>query len=222
MIFSGINLVMMVIGFAVSTLFIVFVCTRLIWARIYLTATRRSLARASRSDAGILERGLHCLEPLEVSKFPVKKYGELCSSSKENALCTVCLSEYHNEDMLRILPVCGHSFHSACIDTWLHQHITCPVCRISLRDLPERKWYVQPMYSSAIRSQYTMQSINAHHCHCMFHEHRCSLRSNDTRIMGPIQERDGPDGRVGGTILIDRDRMDKDSVNLKVESPSNQ
>ncbi|XP_073033148.1 E3 ubiquitin-protein ligase ATL59-like isoform X2 [Primulina eburnea] len=190
MIFSGINLVMMVIGFAVSTLFIVFVCTRLIWARIYLTATRRSLARASRSDAGILERGLHCLEPLEVSKFPVKKYGELCSSSKENALCTVCLSEYHNEDMLRILPVCGHSFHSACIDTWLHQHITCPVCRISLRDLPERKW--------------------------------CSLRSNDTRIMGPIQERDGPDGRVGGTILIDRDRMDKDSVNLKVESPSNQ
>lgn len=47
---SGVNLVMTVIGFTVSTLFIVFVCTRLVCARIHLNASRRSFSIASRSD----------------------------------------------------------------------------------------------------------------------------------------------------------------------------
>ena len=51
---SGINLVMAVIGFAVSTMFIVFGCTRLICARIQLNASRRSFHIASRSDLSIV------------------------------------------------------------------------------------------------------------------------------------------------------------------------
>lgn len=54
MISSGINLVMTVIGFAVSTTFIVFVCTRLVCARIHLNATRRSFPIASRSNLSIV------------------------------------------------------------------------------------------------------------------------------------------------------------------------
>lgn len=50
MITPGINLVMTVIGFGLSIMFIVFVCTRLICARIQLSASRRSLSRANRSD----------------------------------------------------------------------------------------------------------------------------------------------------------------------------
>ena len=50
MISSGLNLVMTVIGFAVSTMFIVFVCTRLVCARIHFNASRRSFPIASRSD----------------------------------------------------------------------------------------------------------------------------------------------------------------------------
>ncbi|EEF24747.1 conserved hypothetical protein, partial [Ricinus communis] len=53
MIGSGINLVMTVIGFAVSTMFIVFVCTRLVCARIQLNSSRRSFPIASRSDLSI-------------------------------------------------------------------------------------------------------------------------------------------------------------------------
>lgn len=51
---GGVNLVMTVIGFAVSTMFIVFVCTRLICARIQLNASRRAFVRASRSDLSIV------------------------------------------------------------------------------------------------------------------------------------------------------------------------
>lgn len=47
--------------------------------------------------------------------------------------CTVCLEEYEAKDVVRVLPACGHAFHAACIDAWLRQHPTCPVCRASLR-----------------------------------------------------------------------------------------
>ncbi|KAK6144654.1 hypothetical protein DH2020_021474 [Rehmannia glutinosa] len=224
---SGINLVMTVIGFAVSTMFIVFVCTRLICARIHLNSSRRSSARTSRSDLSILERDLHGLEPLVVANFPTKKYKEVCLASKENAQCTVCLSEYHEDDTLRILPLCGHSFHATCIDIWLQQHSTCPVCRISLRELPERKWFMQPMFSSAVRPQYRTQSVNPQYCHCTTNSHRRSSGSHNNQVTDPTQEgccrSEGDLVNAGdrNSISIDHDRMTKDSGNRKVESPSN-
>ncbi|KAK8509468.1 hypothetical protein V6N13_061901 [Hibiscus sabdariffa] len=147
---AGINLVMTVIGFTMSIMFIVFVCTRLICARIQLIASRRSFPVASRSDLSMLERGLHGLEPVVVANFPTKKYSDACFSASEDAQCIVCLSEYHANDILRILPYCGHFFHVTCIDTWLQQHSTCPVCRLSLRESPEKR-LMQPLFSSAVR-----------------------------------------------------------------------
>ncbi|XP_052187865.1 uncharacterized protein LOC127798374 isoform X2 [Diospyros lotus] len=81
---SGINLVMTVIGFAVSTMFIVFVCTRLICARIQLNASRRSFPVSSRSDLSIRERGVNGLEPVVIANFPTKKYSDACFSSSED------------------------------------------------------------------------------------------------------------------------------------------
>jgi len=49
--------------------------------------------------------------------------------------CVVCLGEYQDGDTLRRLP-CGHDFHVSCIDKWLMQHCTCPVCRVSLLPQP--------------------------------------------------------------------------------------
>ncbi|KAE9451300.1 hypothetical protein C3L33_16821, partial [Rhododendron williamsianum] len=123
--------------------------------------------------------------------------------------CTVCLAEYHKEDILRVLPYCGHSFHATCIDKWLQQHSTCPVCRISLRELPEKK-QMQPMFSSAVRFQYDTVSLGANSCHCM---------STGQRV-GPIQERGGVAAGETVSILIEGSRTVKDSGNKHVESPS--
>ncbi|RRT40367.1 hypothetical protein B296_00058575, partial [Ensete ventricosum] len=43
--------------------------------------------------------------------------------------CAVCLSEFHDGELLRLLPKCGHAFHVGCIDTWLRSHVNCPLCR---------------------------------------------------------------------------------------------
>ncbi|CAI9273155.1 unnamed protein product [Lactuca saligna] len=147
----GINLVMTVIGFTVSTMFIVFVCTRLICARIHYISSRRSFRMSSRSDLNVLERGIRGAEPLVAASFPIKKYSDPFFSCAKDAQCIVCLSEYHADDTLRILPFCGHFFHSSCIDIWLQQNCTCPVCRVSLRETFDRRYTLQPVSSSAIR-----------------------------------------------------------------------
>ncbi|GAV83768.1 zf-RING_2 domain-containing protein [Cephalotus follicularis] len=226
MILTGINLVMTVIGFAVSTMFIVFVCTRLICARIQLNASRRSFPVASRSDLSLLERGYFGLEPVLIANFPTTKYHDEFFTAAEDAQCTVCLAEYHGEDVLRILPYCGHSFHMACIDVWLQQHYTCPVCRISLRELPENKHSMQPLFSSAIRSHYGMESFETHSYNCLLTCHGLPSRNRDNHVMDPIQEdqfaSEGDRADAGNNIpSANGNQIMKDSGIKHVESPSN-
>uniref|UniRef100_A0A803KPC1 RING-type E3 ubiquitin transferase n=1 Tax=Chenopodium quinoa TaxID=63459 RepID=A0A803KPC1_CHEQI len=60
--------------------------------------------------------------------------------------CVVCLEVFEENEMLRLLPKCGHVFQVDCIDTWLRSHGTCPFCRANLvvvgdgppRDMPTR------------------------------------------------------------------------------------
>ncbi|MFS7933387.1 putative transcription factor C2H2 family [Helianthus anomalus] len=46
--------------------------------------------------------------------------------------CAVCLLEFEDDDYVRTLPVCFHSFHVDCIDIWLRCHANCPLCRSSV------------------------------------------------------------------------------------------
>ncbi|XP_042390322.1 RING-H2 finger protein ATL52-like [Zingiber officinale] len=43
--------------------------------------------------------------------------------------CSVCLSEFRDGELVRLLPKCDHAFHLGCIDTWLRSHVNCPLCR---------------------------------------------------------------------------------------------
>lgn len=47
----------------------------------------------------------------------------------EGTECSVCLSEFAEDESLRLLPKCRHAFHLPCIDTWLRSHKNCPLCR---------------------------------------------------------------------------------------------
>lgn len=47
----------------------------------------------------------------------------------EGTDCSVCLSEFREDESLRLLPKCSHAFHLPCIDKWLKSHSNCPLCR---------------------------------------------------------------------------------------------
>lgn len=47
----------------------------------------------------------------------------------EGTDCSVCLSEFEDDESLRLLPKCSHAFHITCVDTWLRSHKNCPLCR---------------------------------------------------------------------------------------------
>uniref|UniRef100_A0A061S256 E3 ubiquitin-protein ligase RLIM n=1 Tax=Tetraselmis sp. GSL018 TaxID=582737 RepID=A0A061S256_9CHLO len=52
-------------------------------------------------------------------------------NSSGDPSCAICLCAYEEGETMRRLP-CNHEFHMKCIDQWLTQHTTCPMCRVSL------------------------------------------------------------------------------------------
>ncbi|XP_037448341.1 E3 ubiquitin-protein ligase ATL31-like isoform X1 [Triticum dicoccoides] len=72
-----------------------------------------------------------------VEAFPTMRYAEAKAlrvgrKAAPPLECAVCLSEFEDEDRLRLLPKCSHAFHPDCIGEWLASHVTCPVCRRNL------------------------------------------------------------------------------------------
>lgn len=66
-----------------------------------------------------------------LNRLPVVQFSALKASPK-GVECAVCLCNFEEDEALRLLPNCGHSFHQDCIDMWLFSHTTCPLCRRSL------------------------------------------------------------------------------------------
>ncbi|CAI9180323.1 unnamed protein product [Rangifer tarandus platyrhynchus] len=68
----------------------------------------------------------------QIDNLPLRYFGE----NEEFKACSICITEYTEGNTLRILP-CSHEFHDHCIDHWLAEHITCPICRGPVVDPPE-------------------------------------------------------------------------------------
>ncbi|KAL6844854.1 hypothetical protein ACP4OV_025513 [Aristida adscensionis] len=79
-------------------------------------------------------RRLRGLDQAVLETFPTMAYADVKEHrAVKGALeCAVCLSEFDDDETLRLLPKCSHVFHADCIDTWLASHVTCPVCRADL------------------------------------------------------------------------------------------
>ncbi|OEL27805.1 E3 ubiquitin-protein ligase ATL6 [Dichanthelium oligosanthes] len=86
------------------------------------------------SGAAARSRRQRGLDAAVLETFPTMAYADVkAHKAGKGALeCAVCLSEFDDDETLRLLPKCSHVFHPDCIDTWLASHVTCPVCRANL------------------------------------------------------------------------------------------
>ncbi|QCE00662.1 E3 ubiquitin-protein ligase [Vigna unguiculata] len=88
---------------------------------------------------GMERRQHHGLDRATVDTFPTFVYSEVKALKIGRATleCAVCLNEFRDDETLRLIPKCCHVFHPDCIDAWLVNHSTCPVCRANLSPKPE-------------------------------------------------------------------------------------
>lgn len=61
------------------------------------------------------------------SEDSIKENGKV-KASEDELTCTICLEQVNRGELIRSLP-CLHQFHTNCIDPWLRQQGTCPVCK---------------------------------------------------------------------------------------------
>lgn len=71
------------------------------------------------------------LQSSVINSITIFKY-KRCDNLIEGTDCSVCLTEFQDDETLRLLPKCNHAFHIPCIDTWLRSHTTCPLCRAGI------------------------------------------------------------------------------------------
>ncbi|KAM7267581.1 hypothetical protein ACFE04_009747 [Oxalis oulophora] len=99
------------------------------------------------------------LSEATIQNFPTSRYSEVKAENvdleagpdESMSSCGICLMEYDGDDMLRILPRCGHRFHLTCVDVWLRKNPTCPVCRHT--QVP-RERLPPPISRARIRQEY--------------------------------------------------------------------
>jgi len=60
--------------------------------------------------------------------------------------CPICLVDYVNDEVLRALPCCKHTFHEACVGAWLESHDNCPLCREQLTPLNSWGYLVHALF----------------------------------------------------------------------------
>lgn len=109
----------------VSVSFIVLMIISLVWLVFYYVQRFRYLQTKDKQS-----RRLCNVAKRIIAKIPTKS---IKSDDKEidNDCCAICIEPYKVTDVIRVLP-CKHEFHKTCIDPWLLEHRTCPMCKMDI------------------------------------------------------------------------------------------
>ncbi|XP_019377175.1 PREDICTED: E3 ubiquitin-protein ligase RNF128 [Gavialis gangeticus] len=77
--------------------------------------------------------------------------------------CAVCIEAYKPNEVVRIL-TCNHLFHKNCIDPWLLEHRTCPMCKCDILKAlgiePDIEDAVESIQATASNETPTIASVN--------------------------------------------------------------
>lgn len=77
------------------------------------------------SLAALLELALFIAEHLHESFSELPTY----RAEEDGQECRICLSNIQQDEGVSIFPLCLHTFHTSCVDSWLEHKMECPLCR---------------------------------------------------------------------------------------------
>ncbi|XP_023636081.1 putative RING-H2 finger protein ATL35 [Capsella rubella] len=118
-----------------SIIVIVLVVTFMSLIMVFACCCNNTSSSAEIDAASLLNnRAMRGLEKEVIESFPSFLYSEVkrVKIGKGGVECAICLSDFEDQERLRWLPPCSHTFHANCIDVWLSSRSTCPVCRAIL------------------------------------------------------------------------------------------
>ncbi|KAM8773140.1 RING finger protein 150a [Acanthopagrus latus] len=111
----------------VSISFIVLMIISLAWLIFYYIQRFRYANARDRNQRRLGDAAKKAISKLQVRT--IKKGDKETESDFDN--CAVCIEGYKPNDVVRILP-CRHVFHKHCVDPWLQDHRTCPMCKMNI------------------------------------------------------------------------------------------
>lgn len=126
---------LMLLFLGIGVLILIHVC-------IVGRAFRRGRGFDNGNSSSIAERGSPRTRSTSMSIDDLEKLPCFHFQDKEKGSspvdCAVCLDNFKMGDKCRLLPLCNHSFHAQCVDSWLLKTPICPTCRASADFRKER------------------------------------------------------------------------------------
>ncbi|KAH8291333.1 hypothetical protein KR054_010614 [Drosophila jambulina] len=110
----------------VSISFIVLMIISLVWLIFYYIQRFRYMQAKDQQS-----RNLCSVTKKAIMKIPTKTGKISAEKDLDSDCCAICIEAYKPTDTIRILP-CKHEFHKNCIDPWLIEHRTCPMCKLDV------------------------------------------------------------------------------------------
>ncbi|XP_078148116.1 NEP1-interacting protein 2-like [Carex rostrata] len=110
---------------------------RIVWEKVYPAVQNAVMSQMSMTispfgdNTDLFETGgtkgisRNALDNIPKEKITTVNFTDAAGNNS----CSVCLQDFRVKQMVRILPSCQHTFHMQCIDGWLIEHGSCPLCR---------------------------------------------------------------------------------------------
>ncbi|XP_033028294.1 E3 ubiquitin-protein ligase RNF43 isoform X1 [Lacerta agilis] len=108
--------------------------TVLVIVLIFIVRTR---CQPSRDRSNVQEETLQAINQLATRRYQARRRqaptGDSVSTCSSAPVCAICLEEFTEGQELRII-TCFHEFHRHCVDRWLLERQTCPLCMFNIVD----------------------------------------------------------------------------------------
>ncbi|NXO01320.1 RNF43 ligase, partial [Rhinopomastus cyanomelas] len=102
---------------------------------IILIFVVRTKCQLNRTQDSLQQQTMQAIGQLATRKYQARcrqaSRWDSTSSCSSAPVCAICLEEFSEGQELRIIS-CSHEFHRECVDPWLQQHHTCPLCMFNI------------------------------------------------------------------------------------------